>query len=206
VTSPKTIDVEIVQHWPGGGHISHNKVPTVLAYQQENEDRWGGDAIDTKTKVKWGLDVEPEMVSYAWFKLQLDEKSAPQASDADSHMVMREHPEGKAAENLSEDYLRGVYEHTVTKVREEYPSKDINFIPWSCWLTVPATWSEEAKRKTKEAAIAAGFASGSQDVLNIISEPEAAAIYALKKLTRADDPNSLKVSSTYLRGFEQLMN
>jgi hypothetical protein len=56
-------------------------------------------------------------------------------------------------------------------------------------LTVPATWSDKAKDKTLSAAIKASIQP--QDV-SLISEPEAAALYAL----RAIQPNSVSVGCT----------
>ena len=47
-------------------------------------------------------------------------------------------------------------------------------------LTVPAIWSDAAKQKTEQAAIKAGM--GNEHKLQLISEPESAAVYVLKNL------------------------
>jgi len=51
----------------------------------------------------------------------------------------------------------------------------VNFI-----LTVPAIWSDSAKKKTEDAAIRAGM--GNENGLELLSEPESAAIYTLKNV------------------------
>lgn len=47
-------------------------------------------------------------------------------------------------------------------------------------LTVPAIWSDAAKQKTEQAAIKAGM--GNEHKLQLLSEPESAAVYVLKNL------------------------
>jgi molecular chaperone DnaK (HSP70) len=57
-------------------------------------------------------------------------------------------------------------------------------------ITVPALWSDTAQAKTRSCAEKAGMGKG----LQIISEPEAAAIYALHVM----DPHSIKVGDTFV--------
>ena len=57
-------------------------------------------------------------------------------------------------------------------------------------ITVPAVWSDSAQAKTRSCAEAAGMGRN----LQIISEPEAAAIYAL----HAMDPHSIQVGDTFV--------
>lgn len=65
-------------------------------------------------------------------------------------------------------------------------------VPLSFCLTVPAIWSELAKEKTLKACKNAGITSES-DIM-IVSEPEAAAIYALHGL----DPHGLQTGDTFV--------
>ncbi|KAF3480439.1 heat shock 70 kDa protein 12A [Arthroderma uncinatum] len=51
------------------------------------------------------------------------------------------------------------------------------------WFTMPAIWSDKAQHATREAAKRAGFGSRPGDEIYMISEPEAAAIAALKDHT-----------------------
>ena len=59
-------------------------------------------------------------------------------------------------------------------------------------ITVPAVWSEKAKAKTLSCAERAGMGSG--DNLHMITEPEAAAIYALDNIA----PMELKEGDTFV--------
>lgn len=47
-------------------------------------------------------------------------------------------------------------------------------------ITVPAVWTEVARELTADCAVAAGM--GPKDQLNIVSEPEAAALYAFTEI------------------------
>ena len=59
-------------------------------------------------------------------------------------------------------------------------------------ITVPAVWSDMGQAKTKACAEAAGMGEGA--TLHIISEPEAAALYALDTV----DPHNLKIGDTFI--------
>ncbi|KAL2673962.1 hypothetical protein Neosp_012408 [[Neocosmospora] mangrovei] len=63
---------------------------------------------------------------------------------------------------------------------EKFGQDYFDNLPVDFWLTVPATWSDAAKRLTMEAARDAGFASRPNDRVRLITEPEAAAHLALK--------------------------
>ena len=59
-------------------------------------------------------------------------------------------------------------------------------------ITVPAVRSDMAQAKTRACAGAAGMGEGA--ALHIISEPEAAALYALDAM----DPHNLKIGDTFV--------
>jgi molecular chaperone DnaK (HSP70) len=67
------------------------------------------------------------------------------------------------------------------------------------WFTVPAIWSDSAKQDTLAAARAAGFGTRPGDEVNLILEPEAAAIATLKGLT--SDGAEDQISVSYFREF-----
>ena len=62
-------------------------------------------------------------------------------------------------------------------------------------ITVPAVWSEKAKHLTATCAADAGM--GSQNQLHIVSEPEAAAIYAFSKFNEINS-GSLELGDTFV--------
>ena len=57
---------------------------------------------------------------------------------------------------------------------------------------MPAVWSDAAQAKTKACAEKAGMGKG--DRLQIVSEPEAAAVYALDAM----DPHDIKVGDCFV--------
>lgn len=104
-------------------------------------------------------------------------------------------PKDKSAQAVCEDYLREVYAHMLVTLHKRYSDDILNACPMECWLTVPATWSDGAKQKTKAAARAAGFASREKDALYIIAESEAAAWYALSENLPSTSFNPVQVCS-----------
>ena len=87
-------------------------------------------------------------------------------------------PSGKSAKDVVADYLRGLYEHLVKRLRH-HDDTFFGITPMEFWITVPAMWTDAAKTATIEAAQAAGFGSRPMDTLHIITEPEAAALSVL---------------------------
>lgn len=49
-------------------------------------------------------------------------------------------------------------------------------------MTVPAVWSDAARAKTLECAERAGLGDGVEAGIRLVTEPEAAALYALVKV------------------------
>ncbi|KAL4876508.1 hypothetical protein BJY04DRAFT_222989 [Aspergillus karnatakaensis] len=95
---------------------------------------------------------------------------------------------GKDAQQATADFLRQVigqaYAILQRRLAIDRGDLDPQFV-----LTVPPVWSDKAKDATLRAAVDAGLKL--QNV-SLVSEPEAAALYAL----RATQPNSIAVSNT----------
>lgn len=75
-------------------------------------------------------------------------------------------------------------------LKYKLPSSILRTTPIEYIITVPAVWSDFAQAKTRSCAEAAGMGKN----LQVISEPEAAAIYAL----HAMDPHSIQVGDTFV--------
>ena len=75
-------------------------------------------------------------------------------------------------------------------LKHKLPASIIKSTPIEYIITVPAVWSDNAQAKTRSCAFNAGMGKD----LQIISEPEAAAIYAL----HAMDPHSIQVGDTFV--------
>lgn len=93
-------------------------------------------------------------------------------------------PPGKEAIELCADYLRCIYEYTIDELMRKWGQHMIGVTPIEFWVTHPATWSDQAKHATLEAAKRAGFASRSGDTIHLITEPEAAAVATLSELVQ----------------------
>lgn len=130
---------------------------------------------------------------HQWFKLDLDPSQPRGVTD-----LSRNYPDQHAlppsysvsAEKLCTDYLTSIRTHTEAVLQHKLPQSILKSTPIEYIITVPAVWSDMAQAKTRTCAEHAGM--GKQ--LQIISEPEAAAIYAL----HAMDPHSIKVGDTFV--------
>jgi len=165
----------IIIQWPdtpNGGleGVSSDKVPTELRYE--------GD------KCHWGFQVDDFGSRHQWFKLDLDPSQARGVSD-----LSRQYPD-QNAEKLCTDYLTALRAHTEQVLKHKLPQSVLRSTPIEYIITVPAVWSDAAQAKTRQCAENAGMGKG----LQIISEPEAAAIYAL----HAMDPHSIKIGDTFV--------
>ncbi|KAL9052621.1 MAG: hypothetical protein Q9206_004239 [Seirophora lacunosa] len=174
----------IIIQWPdnsSGGleGISSDKVPTELRYN-------GSDC-------QWGFQVDDFGPRHQWFKLDLDSNQSRGVSD-----LSRQYPDQHAlppgynvsGEKLCTDYLTALRKHTEAVLKHKLPQSILKSTPIEYIITTPAVWSDNAQAKTRSCAEAAGM--GKQ--LMIISEPEAAAIYAL----HAMDPHSIKIGDTFV--------
>ncbi|KAL9101421.1 MAG: hypothetical protein Q9163_003313 [Psora crenata] len=174
----------IIIQWPDsttGGleGVSSDKVPTELRYEQD--------------QVRWGFQVDDYGLRHQWFKLDLDPTQSRGISD-----LSREYPDQHAlppgysasSEKLCADYLSALRTHTEEVLKHKLPASIIKTTPIEYIITVPAVWSDSAKAKTRSCAFLAGMGKD----LQIISEPEAAAIYAL----HAMDPHSIVVGDTFV--------
>ncbi|KPM42135.1 hypothetical protein AK830_g4382 [Neonectria ditissima] len=176
------LDFRDIHPWTAyPGSSSHSsghceKAPTLVAFASENDE------LDEDA---WGYQVEPGMKTYAWTKLLLDSPSLPTEYDDPSLKGstipgMVKLPPGRTAKHIVTAYLRGIHDMYQAAVAEKFGKHYLKDLPVNFWLTVPATWSDEAKQVTKDAALDAGFASRPGDYIRLIPEPEAAAHLALK--------------------------
>lgn len=170
-------DVEIITKWNGGEEGTLQKAPSRVAYSSENRFSDGKD--------KWGYEVKPGMVACSWFKLLLD--SSTKKSDFDDDQLYRSEeegllrlPPGKSAKEVTSDFLRHLYHHTLNILRDIFGSSTIDQTPILFELTIPATWSRKAREDTRAAAMTAGFGNRNGDDMAMVDEPESAAIANIK--------------------------
>jgi molecular chaperone DnaK (HSP70) len=90
------------------------------------------------------------------------------------------------------DFLESLRRHAERVLVLKLGEDTIRSTPVEYIITVPAMWSEAAQAKTRQCAEKAGM--NKYAPVHIISEPEAAATYALDSM----DPTSLHVGDTYV--------
>lgn len=91
----------------------------------------------------------------------------------------------KTPVEVTGEYLKVLVAHGLDLLSRRFGSA-LKTMELDYTLTVPAVWSDKAKDMTMRAAVSAGIPISS---LYLLSEPEAAAIYAI----RAIQPNTITV-------------
>ncbi|KAK2047451.1 actin-like ATPase domain-containing protein [Colletotrichum somersetense] len=180
-------DVEIIKTWPGGNGITSDKVPTEISY-----DIPANAAAGTEPTVKWGFQFKPEESRLRCIKLFLDrsQKLPFYVSPQDTAAQLKRY--NKNVLDAVSDYLTQVYKHTMDTLTRRYGESFMQSTKVDFVLTCPAVWSDAAKNTTLQAAERAGM--GSKSEIQMISEPEAAAVYTLKAI----QPNHLNAGDNFI--------
>ncbi|CAM1502083.1 Fc.00g040670.m01.CDS01 [Cosmosporella sp. VM-42] len=156
----------VVSSWPSVNSFkSSPKVPTEL---RKVASGW-----------QWGFQIPESAKRNRFFKLKLDD---PSKSTRD----------GESAEELTKIFLSCLHTHFISILERRLGPSIVRSTPMDFVVTVPAIWSLAAKQTTERAAAMAGFC-GSQRI-QLISEPEAAALYTLKTLS----PSTLKLGRKFV--------
>ncbi|EJT70088.1 hypothetical protein GGTG_12261 [Gaeumannomyces tritici R3-111a-1] len=160
---------------------SSEKVPTRLRYD--------GDEI------QWGFSIPPSAPQrevLEWFKLDLDPALQSMGDAVTKDAASRS---GRTTDELVADYLSALGDHLMYTLREKLGEDVIKNTPLEFVVTVPAIWSDLAKDKTRQACLkASGLQAVSKAPIHLVSEPEAAAMYALHGL----DPHGLNVGDSFV--------
>ncbi|KAG6025073.1 hypothetical protein E4U41_001613, partial [Claviceps citrina] len=168
-------DVDIIKSWPGGNGITSDKVPTEIAYDVPPA------AADAAPVPKWGFQFRPEDPRLRCIKLFLDhpaQKLPFYVSHMDTAAQLRR--SGKNVVDAVADYLTQLHRHTLDTLTRRYGDSFMASTPVDFVLTCPAVWSDAAKNRTLLAAERAGM--GGRSDVQMVSEPEAAAVYTLKAI------------------------
>ncbi|KAF5573427.1 hsp70, partial [Fusarium pseudocircinatum] len=168
-------DIEIIKTWPGGNGITSDKVPTEIAYDFPPNAPQG-----TEPTVKWGFQFKPEESRLRCIKLFLDrsQKLPFYVSPLDTAAQLKRF--NKNVVDAVSDYLTQIYKHTMDTLTRRYGESFMASTKVEFVLTCPAVWSDAAKNTTLQAAERAGM--GLRSEIQMISEPEAAAVYTLKAI------------------------
>jgi molecular chaperone DnaK (HSP70) len=101
---------------------------------------------------------------------------------------------GRNVDKLVTDYISALGDHLMYTLREKLGDGVVASTPLEFIVTVPAIWSDLAKDKTRRACQNAPGLSATKSPIHLISEPEAAAIYALHGL----DPHGLRIGDSFV--------
>ncbi|KAF2154314.1 hypothetical protein K461DRAFT_312251 [Myriangium duriaei CBS 260.36] len=154
--------------WPGRDNNSFKKIPTKIAYCDS------GSAQD----VKWSYQLKPTDDCLQCFKLLLDPRQEFPSWVDPEDLKNQLKSLNKTAEDIVADYLRHMLDATKYALERRFGAYMAKNTPLDFILTVPAVWTDAAKEATKRAALAAGMSNN----LQLISEPEAAAIWVLNNM------------------------
>ncbi|GAA5914368.1 Hsp70 family protein [Sporobolomyces salmoneus] len=169
-----------ILNWPGS-YETFRKVPTCIAYYQASPN-------EEAQIIAWGLEasslsLREGFYKVEWFKLFLDPLVLRDGQNAASSRLPQL-PHGKQPIDCITDYLSCLWRYAKERIIEEIGIvADLDAA--NVILTVPAAWDATACSLMREAAIRAGLVQSSRggdfnwrDRLQIITEPEAAAIHA----------------------------
>ena len=145
---------------------------------------------------KWGFQIGEEDSNtrrHEWFKLGL-------CPELETSALARDYPSrtalpqlyGEECEDIISRYLMLLREHVNSVIVQHYGGAVVRGLPREYIITVPAIWSEKAQNATLLCAERAGM--GNVNSIRIISEPEAAGIYALKNMAGLN----LEVADTFV--------
>ncbi|KAH9212735.1 hypothetical protein DL95DRAFT_463734 [Leptodontidium sp. 2 PMI_412] len=173
---PTHRDIQCIDDWPGNPrNASNQKVPSEVAYSEKGFD--------------WGNKIQPRnRHREAWTKLLLDETQKEKQLVLMQELDIEQNgANGRSKSNVSKepvdivsDFLTGVRKHVETALEIRFASM-LQALRREVVITVPAVWSDKAKNLTYKAVCNAGF-NAENTRISMITEPEAAAIYALRDL------------------------
>ncbi|KAF7631415.1 hypothetical protein AFCA_002447 [Aspergillus flavus] len=170
----------LVTHWPPRVGTSE-KTPTEIVYD------------DNQNTILWGFQAQGEIRAIKYFKLELDPdarsklealRSATESTRSfgrthrtTTGAVVGEYEVNRDAKALCTDYLKAIYRASLEHMRHRIPDF-ARRAPKRFILTVPAIWTDQAKNATKQCA---RRALGQHANIELIAEPQAAAVYTLKQ-------------------------
>jgi molecular chaperone DnaK (HSP70) len=176
--SSKKIDlIEIVTSWESDlpNTSEEVKVPTVIAHSGGN--------------VTWGYSVPVDVQAVRWFKLLLiDSKDlSDDVRDSDKLKQARDalRKQNRTPMSVIAEYLRHLWQHCEKRIGESISRRLVKYSRFHVVITVPAIWPQYARSRMREAARCAGILDeriAGPTQLDIISEPEAAALATLRDL------------------------
>ena len=136
-----------------------------------------------------------------WMKLQLDRKRDGEAAKITDELALTNVGPRKRPVDVIADFLSHVKDQLVKNLDEQYGKELWRALPIVLVVTVPAVWSDLAKNRTIQAVHTAGFSTKCFPRLMqtlTITEPEAAAMFAIKSLRQGVHNEQLVVGDGFI--------
>ncbi|KAI5209900.1 hypothetical protein E4T39_00616 [Aureobasidium subglaciale] len=177
-------EITVVKDWPGSNGITSEK-------RDFTGDPIPRSGTQTK-KIRWGFELDPHDLRLRYLKLRLDERQdyPPSVSREIIDNLLKQ--SGVDAQEAVSDYMSAVFSRAKEAMILRFGEDMVSTTPIKVIVTVPAVWSDAAKDATLKAAAKAGMGTNMQ----MISEPEAAANYALNSIDR--QRKLLNASDTFI--------
>ncbi|KAG9583657.1 actin-like ATPase domain-containing protein, partial [Aureobasidium melanogenum] len=173
--------IEVIRNWPGSNNITSEKVPTELTYEPASTGagvkRTAAGEPSLLNDPRWGFQIKLNELPLNYIKLLLDRHQRLPSYVSRQHLAGLPLRCDKSAEQAVADYLAALFSHAKTRLERRFPLM-VATTQIDIMITVTAVWSDAAKDVTMRAAEKAGMDKN----LFIVSEPEAAAIYAMKSI------------------------
>jgi molecular chaperone DnaK (HSP70) len=169
-------NVKVIKTWPSASQHYSEKTPTIIAYSSDPPS-WGATVKrQDETQVShFKLGLQPNVGTH--YRRPPPISNSPQSALPFLSNVNWKHPQfpEKTALDFCADYLTCVHRYIKEVfLPRQYGAVFLRNQEISYIITVPAIWTDSAKELTRQAAVRAGIPD---DKLDLITEPEAAALY-----------------------------
>ena len=128
----------------------------------------------------WGYNLDNKREFVSWFKLALSDEGAEQFQNEQPQRFAKLEKIltwlKKEPVDVVSDYLRCLWAHAVEVIQRSIGKQLWENLPKKIVLTVPAIWDHKAQELTRKAANMAGLLARSDTTLELIGEPESAAL------------------------------
>jgi molecular chaperone DnaK (HSP70) len=138
------------------------------------------------TVTSWGYELDSQRDFVSWFKLSLSEEASERFANEQPQRFaqldkiltkLRKEPV-----DVASDYLRCLWAHATEVIQRTIGKQLWENISIKIVLTLPAIWDHKAQELTRKAAGMAGLPARTGTTLELIGEPESAALAVFEEM------------------------
>jgi len=159
------------------GQRDLHKVPSIVTYDSVGLVSSWGYKIDTKRRHQ-----------LSWFKLGLSDRATERVKielhERHERLQKLLDIHKKTSIDVVADYLRCLWAHAAETIKRKIGKVCWTNMKLKIVLTVPAIWDHKAQELTKRAAEMAGMLERNGTTLELVAEPEAAALSVFNEMKR----------------------